>query len=339
MSDDDKIVVAQQIVGAFSEILSGGLGGALSVNMRALLIPSIRLMLDIPGATFRDLECLMKEDPELLATGMRSRHPEVANFFKEDFKRSSFGVTKQSIANKLASILNAGIFERVTCGRSTINLERALSSKKIVVFNLAQGRLGEEETQALGKLLIALIQGIGLRRQHILEDIRPLTHLIIDECQNFITPSIVKIIEETRKFGLGITLAQLSVGRGMGGEMAKVVSEMPHVRIVGRSGHGEARRSGDLVGVDPEEIGNLPAGQFFYKAGIAPAFRLHVRNDLLGFKNAMPATLWKGMRKIQRDLYYRKIAGNSERAEEPAEAVSPAPEPAQGVKKKKRVLR
>ena len=89
----------------------------------------------------------------------------------------------------------------------------------------------------------------------------------------------------------------------MDGEMANVVSTIPHVRIVGLSGRGETRRSSDLVSVDPEEIGNLAAGQFFYKAGTAPAFRLHARNDILGFKNAMPAPLWKGMRKIQREVW------------------------------------
>jgi hypothetical protein len=312
MSAEEKVVLTQQIFSAFAEILKGDLGGALSVNMRALLIPSIRLLLDMRGATLRDLEKLMNDDPNLVALGTRSPHSEIATFFARDYNRPSLRTSKQSVANKLASILNTGVFERLTCGPSTINLQEALASKKIVVCNLAQGRLGEEETQAFGKLLIALIQGIGIRRESIPESQRPMTHLIVDECQNFITPSIIKIIEETRKYGLAVTLAQLSVGRGMSPEMAHVVSNIPHVRVVGAAGFAELKRSGTLVGVDPEELATLRTGQFFYKAGSAPAFRLHARGDLIKFNRSMARVAWKSMRNIQKDLYYRRIEDGAE---------------------------
>ena len=51
-------MVALQLVEALQEIVSKGQGGAISDNMKMVLTQCILVLLDYPGATFRDL-CLL----------------------------------------------------------------------------------------------------------------------------------------------------------------------------------------------------------------------------------------------------------------------------------------
>lgn len=309
LSDRAKVVMAQEIVSAFESVLAAD--AVLTTSMRAILGPSVRLLLDRPGSTLRDLEALMMDDGELVDAGKCSRIPEVARFFQRDFEgRAGLVVTKQAIANRLSSLLNTGVLERLTCGnggRSTVDLGWALNNKKIVVCRLSKGSLGENEASAFGKLLVALIQGHALRRGEIPEQHRPLTHLIIDEAQNFVTNSMITIIEETRKFGLTMTLGQLSVGGGMSPSLERAVVGLTRAKIVARSEPGESRHSAAMVKADANEVESMTTGNFLYRANNRPTVRFQGSSKRLGFKGAMPRSMRAQLWAFQLRAYYASL--------------------------------
>ena len=81
-----------------------------------------------------------------------------------------------------------------------------MDTKKICIFNLSKGALGETATQLLGSLFIAQFQIASLERF-----IRPLSartpfYLYIDEAHSFITKSFADILSESRKYGLSLFL-------------------------------------------------------------------------------------------------------------------------------------
>lgn len=307
-SEQDRNLLTEQIVLAIGSLVEGKLGGTLSVNMEAVLYPSIRLLIDLPNTSLLDLLALMKDDEKLIAAGCRSAVPAIADFFQTEFtKLSSFNVTKQSIAIKLRNILGKGVLDKVLCGRTSINLEKLMADRKFIVVNLSKGNMGKSESSALGTLLVSLIQAIVMKRARLNETKRPMTHLIIDECQNFVTSSIKDIIRETRKFGLAVTLAQQEVGGEMPADVASVVIKTTNVKVAGRSDASETKRTGELVGVPSENISSLGAGEFYWKnGGTAPPFLLHVRSDRLGYKGGMSNDLWLKIAKQQQQFYYRK---------------------------------
>ena len=152
-----------------------------------------------------------------------------------------------------------------------------------------------------------------MKRERIPEQHRPTTHLIIDECQNFVTSEIKEIIRETRKFGLPITLAQQEVGGDMPSDVMNVVTKTTNVKVAGRSARTETKVTGELVGVSGERIAALEAGQFYWKNGTAPAFLLHVRSDRLGTKGGVSGELWLEVMKQQERLYYAHHDGSPPR--------------------------
>lgn len=328
LNDKERTLLTDQIVAAIGSLVEGRLGGTLSVPMEAALYPSVRLLLDLPNTSLLDLQALMLNDERLIEAGCASANPAIAKFFKEQFTSlTNLRSSKDAIVTRLGNILTKGILGKVLCGRTTINLERLLAERKFIVVNLAKGRISAAESSALGTLLVSMIQAIAMKRVDLKDADRPLTHLIIDECQNFLTDHMKTIIRETRKFGLAVTLAQQEFCGDMGADLAGVVTKTTNVKVVGRSALAETKSTGTLVGIPPENIASLPAGQYYWKNGTAPTFLLRVRSDLLKFRHSIDNDTWLKAMNHQQQLYYRSIDGKEPVAVTSKQPTGPEPSP------------
>lgn len=304
----EKGNLAGQVVSVLGGLVEGKLGGDISTAMEAVLYPSVRLLIDLPNTSIADIPKIMIDDPRLIALGRQSPNDDVAEYFQDHFENVN-ELTKKSIANKINSILGKGELKAVLCGRNSIDLKHALNNHKVVVANLAKGALDPAESQVIGMLLVAMAQSIGMERVHTPEHLRPQTHIIIDECQNFVTGKLKDIIRETRKFGLAVTLAQQELGAEMPRLLRDAVIKTTNVKIAGRSDITETRKTGELVGVDASDIQNCGPGQFFYKASNKPAFKLRVRSDRLKIKGCVDLRTWEKIKEQQIRMFYRPIDG------------------------------
>jgi len=305
-SMSEKEVIAQQLVNAFEELLKGSSGNSLTVNMRALLLPCLLVLLDEGCHNLKDLQTFLNDDlnAEFVVMGRGSKRPSVRSFFETEFSEKSFALTKQSIRTKLQSLFNSGVFYGLVNGQTTVDLERAINDKKIILFNLAKGTIGEDASEAFGRFIIALIQGLALRRQKLDRRDRIPVHLFIDECQNYIGKSTINILEESRKYGVHLTLAQQVTGRGMTPEMRNVVINNTNLKFLGRT--IDDQRMPKLLGVDAEDARKLDAGHFFCRGGSNPTFYVELHNDCLDDKKAMSASEWEKVKEAQK-CYYRPM--------------------------------
>jgi hypothetical protein len=87
-----------------------------------------------------------------------------------------------------------------------IDFKRIMDGNEVVLINLSEGALDERRAQALGALLVREMFLVAKRR-----DIERATgnpfYLYIDECAQFLTSDISKLLAQTRKFGLHAILA------------------------------------------------------------------------------------------------------------------------------------
>jgi hypothetical protein len=82
-----------------------------------------------------------------------------------------------------------------------------LDGGRIFLAKLAQGAIGEENAALLGSLIVAKFHQAAMSRQELARSSRRNFHLVIDEFQEMVTPSLTPILAGTRKFGLGLTAA------------------------------------------------------------------------------------------------------------------------------------
>lgn len=218
------VTYAQNLSNAIEEAI----GADLSVNMGAILIPCLTLLISRKGSTLLDLIKLMQDDPELIAEGKRLPN-EAHRFIFKNFKNKLYTRTKASIFTKLQSFLNYPAFYHATVGKSTINIRHAINTGKVVVFNLSHRYFGSDAAAAYGRFIISMIKStITMRGEY-----RKPTFLFVDECQQFISPSVKDILEQTRKYGLHLVMANQSVESL--GSIENVVLGNTSVKIIGRN--------------------------------------------------------------------------------------------------------
>lgn len=138
-----------------------------------------------------------------------------------------------------------------------------MDTRKIFLAKLSQGQIGKENAFLLGSLLVGKFQETAMSRQA--QDAatrRPYT-LVVDEFQNFITPSMAEILTGARKYRLGLILAhqelrQLERER----EVASAVLANAHTRICFRLGDDDARKLADgFSSFEAHDLQNLNPGQ------------------------------------------------------------------------------
>ncbi len=92
--------------------------------------------------------------------------------------------------------------------RSAFNFREIMDTKKILLVNLAKGRLGDKNAELLGLIIVGKFSQAALSRVDQ-PDVskRPDFYLYIDEFQNVTTPAIASILSEARKYRLSLNIA------------------------------------------------------------------------------------------------------------------------------------
>ena len=96
---------------------------------------------------------------------------------------------------------------------SSFNFREVMDTRKILLVNLAKGRIGEENSNFLGLILVPRILAAAMSRVDTAEANRPDFYLYVDEFQNFATPDFVQILSEARKYRLNLTVANQFIGQ------------------------------------------------------------------------------------------------------------------------------
>ncbi len=106
--------------------------------MDALIHPCLSVLLRKKGSSFIDLQRFMDDDnnQDLVELGMKSQNPQHRLFFTNQFTRKTLWLTKRGIYMRLQVLLNDPIFQNLISGSNSLDLERLIEEKKIIIFKL-----------------------------------------------------------------------------------------------------------------------------------------------------------------------------------------------------------
>lgn len=284
-----------------SKAIQEAVGADLTVNMGTLLVPCLTLLMSRKWSTFLDLIKLLHDDETLIEAGKQLPSHAHRMVF-EKFTDKYYSRTKKSIATKLQSFLNYPAFYHAVVGTSTINISKAINTGKVVVFNLSQRYFGPDASQAYGRFIISMIKSsVSMRGKF-----RRPTFLFVDECQNFISSSMSDILEQSRKYGLHLIMANQSVDRL--GSIEKVVLANTSVKIIGKNDSiNTAKKMSAITGEDVTVFTRLRNYRFYIRSGYrknlfkASDFLINDKSMLLNPQAE------KELNKYLVDTYYTKI--------------------------------
>ena len=138
--------------------------------------------------------------------------PILKKFWEDEFASMSTNsrlVTEAvaPIQNKVGRFIATAVIRNIIGQvKSTIDLREIMDNRKILLINLAQGKIGEENCALLGGMLITRLQSTAMERVDVPFEQRRDFFLYVDEFQNFATESFAKVLSEARKFKLNLTM-------------------------------------------------------------------------------------------------------------------------------------
>jgi type IV secretory pathway TraG/TraD family ATPase VirD4 len=142
---------------------------------------------------------------------LRLRNEYVRQFWLNEYESYPARLRADAIApiqNKVGAFLSNPFLARVLLDqKSNLNLREIMDTEKILLVNLAKGKIGEESAQLLGSLLISSIGQVGLSRSDADKDKRADFYVFADEFQNFTTLSLASLMAELRKYNVSFSLA------------------------------------------------------------------------------------------------------------------------------------
>lgn len=97
--------------------------------------------------------------------------------------------------------------------KSAFNMREVMDQQKILLVNLAKGKIGEENSSFLGLILVPRILIAAMSRQDMPMAERKDFFLYVDEFQNFATPDFAQILSEARKYRLNLVVANQFIGQ------------------------------------------------------------------------------------------------------------------------------
>ena len=114
----------------------------------------------------------------------------------------------QYVTNKFDVFLANDIMRPIISQeKSAFNFREIMDSKKILLVNLAKGRLGDINSHLIGLIIVGKFLMAALSRADSAGKDFPPFYLYIDEFQNTTTDSISTILSEARKYKLSLNIA------------------------------------------------------------------------------------------------------------------------------------
>lgn len=208
-----KHLVVSDLLGIFTKIWAN----VWSARMEYILQNCIMALLDTPGTTLLGIPRLLVDKDYRQRIVANVKDPVVKSFWVHEYETWRDQFRNEAIVpvqNKVNQFLNTSFIRNIVGQpKSTLNIPQIMNQGKILLVNVSKGRVGEDNSQLLGAMIITKIQLAAMERVRILEEERNDFYLYVDEFQNFATESFASILSEARKYRLDLIIAHQYIGQ------------------------------------------------------------------------------------------------------------------------------
>ena len=217
-TEQERHFVCSYIIGMMYKLYDPHKTGIIGPRFEHSIRNAILTVLEaIPGGTFVEVvqalqraefvqELLPRVTDQIVRRFWTDQIAQTSDFHKSevlDYIVSKFGrfVTNKMIRNIIGQSHSAFSFRQV------------MDEGKILIVNLSKGKLGEENSNFLGMILVPQLLMAAMSRADIPESQRRPFYLYVDEFQNFAMPDFATILSEARKYKLDLIVANQFIGQ------------------------------------------------------------------------------------------------------------------------------
>ena len=209
---EQKTLIVDELLGIFNKLFdmktAGGPAFEQYFRNAALLV------MDDPesGNSLLDISRIFSDEDFRAMKLSRCKNAQVVQFWRGMAEKTTGEQGLQNfgpyITNKFDVFTTNEIMRPIIAQQhSAFNIRKVMDEKKILLVNLSKGRIGDINANLLGLVLVGKFLLAALSRADSFGKDLPPFYLMIDEFQNFTTPSISTILSEARKYKLSLTVA------------------------------------------------------------------------------------------------------------------------------------
>ena len=302
---DKRHLVANGLMSAFKKIWVD----AWSARMEYILNNILLALLEYPDSTLVGVNRMLADKAYRKKVVANISDPSVKAFWVDEFEKYGERYMQEAgaaIQNKVGQFVSNPLVRNIIGQpKSTFDLRKMMDEQKIIIINLSKGRVGEQNANLLGSMLITKIYLSAMSRADVNE--RTLTglpnfYLYVDEFQSFANESFADILSEARKYKLNLTIAHQYIEQ-MSEEVRAAVFGNVGTMIVFRVGayDAEVLEKEFFPTFTAEDLVNLGAFQVYLKLMIdgisSPPFsaltmapipmpEISFRHDIMEFSRA-----------------------------------------------------
>jgi hypothetical protein len=239
---DKRHLVVNGLMASFKKIWQD----AWSARMEYILSNTLLALLEYPGSTLLGVNRMLAEKDYRLEVVKHITDASVRAFWEDEYAKWDPRYAREAgaaIQNKIGQFTaNPLIRNIIGQPESSFNIREMMDNKKILLINLSKGRIGEQNANLLGGMLITKLYLAAMSRAEVgageLQAL-PDFFLYVDEFQNFANESFADILSEARKYKLNLTIAHQYVAQ-MPDEVREAVIGNVGTMVVFRVGPEDA---------------------------------------------------------------------------------------------------
>jgi len=187
---------------------------AWSARMEYILQNILHALLEYPGSTLLGVNRMLSDKDFRKKVVDNITDPSVKAFWVEEYAKYTDKFAAEAapaIQNKVGQFTgNPLIRNLVGQAKSSFDIREILDNRKILIMNLSKGRMGEDNSNLIGSMLITKMYLAAMSRADATEvEMRqlPAFNFYVDEFQSFASDSFANILSEARKYKLNLTIA------------------------------------------------------------------------------------------------------------------------------------
>ncbi len=217
-TEQERHFVTASIIGLMYKLFDPHKTGIIGPRFEHAVRNAILTVQDaVPGATFVEVVQALTRPEYIQEMLPRVKDPIVRRYWTDQIAQTS-DFHKSEVLDYIVSkfgrfVTNKTMRNIIGQSKSAFNFREAMDTGKILIVNLSKGKLGEENSNFLGLILVPRILMAAMSRADIPEDQRRPFYLYVDEFQNFATPDFATILSEARKYKLNLTVANQFIGQ------------------------------------------------------------------------------------------------------------------------------
>jgi hypothetical protein len=204
---DKHALAAAGMVEVFRKLWSAEWGPRLEHLLRNVVFT----LLETPRTSLGDIPRLLSDREWRRSIVSQLANKEVRSFWADEYEKYSpafRAVVTAPLLNKVGAFLTDPLLHAILTGeRSSFDLREVMDSGKLLVVNLARGKIGEGPASLMGSLLVSSLGLAAFQRADTPQESRRDFYLYLDEFHTFATLSLASMLSELRKYHLNLILA------------------------------------------------------------------------------------------------------------------------------------